>query len=139
MSGIEVAGLVLGAIPVLITALELYSKGARLDALWKIQFALDPIRRELRAELQIYKNTCEELLQSIAPHKIKELVEDPGGKAWQDQDLDDAMKSLLGTSYEVFFETIEIMNENVVKFKKKLCLGADGKVFDQNIWYCVYR
>jgi len=130
MSGIEVAGLALAALPLIISALEHYADGAsRVKTWWRYKSELEILRRVLDTEFEIYRNICELLLSNIAgPGKIEALLDDPGGPAWSDPDLEMEMKRLLQTSFPGYIQTINQMNAAIGEFKERLKLGPDGEV-----------
>lgn len=66
MSGIELAGLVLGAIPVVVAGLESYIKGvATIKRYSKYKNELKSLRTSLTTEYDIFRNSCEELLEGL--------------------------------------------------------------------------
>ncbi|KAK8171503.1 hypothetical protein BKA80DRAFT_213218 [Phyllosticta citrichinensis] len=124
MSGIEVAGLVLGAVPLIIEAMKQYADGAR--TVKRFIFYEEPLRdlsRNLRAERAICQNTCEKLLQGIAPEsEIDGLLQDMDGKLWERLDLEPAVRLRLGRSHEPFVETLIRMGEVIREIANKLKL-----------------
>jgi hypothetical protein len=130
MSGIEVAGIVLGAIPLLISGLEHYAEGvATIRRTFKYQAEFRSLSRQLRVESGIFQNTIELLLTGcVAQDKITELLESPGGKGWQNPDVADSLRQKLGRVYDVYLETVESMSRTVHEFKARLKLNDDGKV-----------
>ena len=137
MSGIEAAGLVLGALPLLIVALEHYAEGANtLRMCFKYERELKDLARIVRANYLFYKDTCTTLLTYIAPpKKIAVLLQDIGGKEWEDQDLRNKLSQFLGDSYDVYKDSIESMKLVVEEFEKKLRLGPDGKVRSRSVYH----
>jgi hypothetical protein len=130
MSGIEVAGLVLGAIPLVISGLEHYGECAQL-----IKSILDypkefaTMSRRLRMEYATFRNTMELILSScVRGRSLEQMLTDPGGKAWEDADIEQELRHILQTSYTVFMETVVSMNEALTEFTGRLRLCPDGKV-----------
>ena len=130
MSGIEVAGLVLGAIPVLISGIESYANGvSKAGRMIRYKRELKSLHRTLETDYELYRTICRLLLSQIAdPGDIAELLDEPGGEAWKDPDLAKAMRRLLGSSYDVYVKTMEDMDAAVKEFNDRLRLGPDGKV-----------
>jgi hypothetical protein len=63
MSGIEVAGIVLGAIPLVISGLEHYSEGAQtIRSMWDYPKEFATLSRRLRVENETFRNTMELIL-----------------------------------------------------------------------------
>ncbi|KAL2006428.1 hypothetical protein VTN00DRAFT_9096 [Thermoascus crustaceus] len=87
MSGFEVAGIVLRSIPLVISALEHYSDGARTLKRWRsYDGELKSLIRSLNTEMVKFQNVCENLLQGIVPpSRIEEMLNDLlalFGKTW---------------------------------------------------------
>ena len=74
----EAVGLVLGVIPLVISALEYYAEGVHKR--WRYKRELSSLKRILDAEFVRYLNTCEELLSGIVPNAtLAALLDFPGG------------------------------------------------------------
>lgn len=130
MSGVEAAGFVLAAIPLVISALEHYAEGVEtIQKWWRYQKELSSLRRVLGAEYDRFLNTCEELLAGIVPDAaLAALLDDPGGTGWKDPDIERKLKARLRKSFNSYLETVTDLNEVVNILKEKLELGDDGKV-----------
>ena len=133
MSGIEVAGLVLGAVPLLISALEHYGEGVgTIERWWKYRRELAAIRRLLLAEQSVFQGTIERLLNGIVlDPELEDLLENSGRGSWSRQDFGDLDKKLnrrLGRSYASFEECVENINHVVAKLREDLELSENGKV-----------
>ncbi|KAK4213298.1 hypothetical protein QBC37DRAFT_440899 [Rhypophila decipiens] len=89
MSGFEVAGIVLGSIPLLISALEHYGDGVRTIQKWrKYESELRSVVRNLKTERVKLLNVCEKLLDGLVPASMVDtMVEDPFGELWQEQEI----------------------------------------------------
>ncbi|KAI8954497.1 hypothetical protein F4801DRAFT_575571 [Xylaria longipes] len=82
MAGLEVAGLVLGALPIAINAVQRYRE--TFYSIKNVKRELGYIERDLRTEKLRLQNTCEALLVGIvAPTKIHSMIEDPFGPDWK--------------------------------------------------------
>jgi hypothetical protein len=130
MSGAEVAGFVLAAIPLLISGLEHYAEGVTtIRRYLKYKNELRSLLRNLNTEYDIFRNTCEELLEGIVPaRKMALLLENPGSDLWKDQVIEQKLKNRLQSSYSGYLETVDDMEDAVNEFKRRLKLGSDGKV-----------
>ncbi|GME58139.1 hypothetical protein EPUS_00126 [Neofusicoccum parvum] len=130
MSGIEIAGLVLGAIPLLILAVEKYAEGVSVIKRFKhYEIPLKDMCRILKTERDMYRNTCELLLiELVSPEKIQSLLITPGGKSWEEPELKLAIEHRLAESYNGYMETVEDMNTLVQNFAEKLKLDPNFKV-----------
>src|SRR4051794_4057127 len=68
MSGFEVAGVVLGSLPLVISALEHYRDGLRSIQRWrKYERELQSLVRNLETERAKLQNVCEKLLVGLVP------------------------------------------------------------------------
>ncbi|KAL9618858.1 MAG: hypothetical protein Q9160_006448 [Pyrenula sp. 1 TL-2023] len=89
MSGIEAAGLVLGALPLVIAGLKFYIEG------------VTTITKYLR-------NICEELLQGlIEGQKMNLLLRSPGGHLWKDAQLEQKLRRRLQAAYVGYLDTLK--------------------------------
>jgi hypothetical protein len=68
VTGVETAGLILGSIPLIISALEHYAEGIEtIGKWWRYKRELASLKRILGAEYDRFLNTLEELLAGIVP------------------------------------------------------------------------
>ncbi|RGP69546.1 hypothetical protein FSPOR_4650 [Fusarium sporotrichioides] len=104
MSGFEVAGIVLGGIPLVISALEHYKNGVSLIQRYRrYERELQRLIRNLETEQVKLQNVCEKLLDGIvAPSLIDAMVENPGGDLWAKQETQKAIRIRLWKSWDVF-------------------------------------
>ena len=121
----EVAGLVLGVIPLVIKALHTYrtilssTKGAQRDLADMILI--------LTAEQQILQNTCQFLLKGIVPYsEIDDITADPFGPAWKRYDVE--INTRLYQSSSIFQQTAMEMKEAVDELQQKLAVTDNGRV-----------
>ncbi|KAI0454724.1 hypothetical protein F5B21DRAFT_473944 [Xylaria acuta] len=76
MAGLEVAGLVLGTLPLAVKAVQGYRE--TFYSIKNVKRDLDYIERDLQTEKLRLQNTCEGLLVGIVPpRKIHSMIEDP--------------------------------------------------------------
>ena len=130
VTGIETAGLVLGTIPLIISALEHYVEGVEtIQKWWRYKRELASLKRILDAEYVRYLNTCEELLSGIVPDAtLAALLEFPGGAGWQDLEIERRLRGRLQMSFASYLNTVNDMNEILQILKSKLELDPNGKV-----------
>lgn len=128
VTGIETVGLVLGALPLLISALEHYGDGVRTIQKWrKYERELHSVVRNLKTERVKLQNVCEKLLDGLVPaSRIDSMVEDPLGKLWQEEDTQKKIRHRLWRSWDVFEQTVHDMNLAIEETMEKL--GAGTKV-----------
>lgn len=93
MSGIEVVGVVLGTIPLLISALEHYRHSASAIRIWRrYDRELKSLTTDLENERIRLQDVSEKLLTGIVPDsKVDDMVNDPFGPAWHE----DAVRKMI--------------------------------------------
>ncbi|KAK3685900.1 hypothetical protein B0T22DRAFT_443022 [Podospora appendiculata] len=111
MSGFEIAGAVLGSLPIIVSGLQFYMEGASTIGKLRIyKRELERLILSIETEHVMLQDICEKLLLGIAPQtQIEEMIDDPFGALWKQQDTAEAMA-----------EAIRLMME-------KLNVGPDGK------------
>ena len=127
---IEIAGLVLGSIPLVISGLEHYAECvSTIKIMFNYPSEFKSLTRRLRVEHDIFRNTVELLLHDcMGDQLLTELLENNDGKSWLDPDVGKALRKKLQTSYALYFETVESLNKTLTEFKERLKLSEDGKV-----------
>jgi len=128
MSGLEIAGLVLGAFPVAITALEKYEQGARrLGLFFKIKREYKRWHRDLCFhQLTLSRHLNQLLLPLVVDNaKIDELLREPGGKAWQDPSISILLQDRLRESYPLYLDYIQGMQQVMEEINKELAMDSE--------------
>lgn len=108
MSGLEIAGLVLGALPLVVTAIQQYGEGlSTLQRYAKYERELRSITRNLETERVKLLNVCEKLLCGLVPDsRIDLMIKNPVGDHWRDADTQAKIRARLWTGFDVFEATI---------------------------------
>lgn len=126
----EVAGLVLGGIPLAVHALQEYK--LFLSNYRHASRHLESIIRHLQAQRNILENTCNVLLTGIAPpFEIDQMIQMPFDSSWNKHE--GQIKLRLGEDLKIFQDTTLEMQNIVKSLLKKLGIDADGKV--STIWH----
>ena len=109
MSGIEIAGIVLAALPIIISALEHYESGLdRARSFFKWGDVLEKALRELWIQHSYFELTLRNLLASIASlPQINEMMVDPLSPLWQSQELSEALEEKLGPAHKVYVHLVQ--------------------------------
>jgi len=130
MSGIEVAGLILGAIPLIISGMEHYADGvSTLGRYRKYRLELKSLINILETERTKLMNTCDKLLVGLAPPwKIEAMIEEPFGEMWKDVDIQKRIRVRLWRSSKVFDDTMKNVHGAIQEMIDRLGLQPDGKV-----------
>lgn len=129
MSGIEVAGLLLGAFPLLISALEHYRQSEEvLEDWWQIKKEYKKCKNELLLQEMAFENNLERFLLPlvVGDDEIAALIAEPGGMKWKDPALEDKLKIRLPKSYELFLDTIQDIKSTVDGLKDELGVSREG-------------
>ncbi|KAK8057448.1 hypothetical protein PG996_011385 [Apiospora saccharicola] len=118
MSGFEVVGIVLGTIPLIISAIEKYKA---VGSPRKYARELNSLRRSLAAELEIFEGICEKLLTGmVADTDIENMIREPFGSLWQDEEINKRIRLRLWKSYISFEGTVQDMVEALDQLSTKL-------------------
>jgi hypothetical protein len=114
MSGVEIAGFVLGGFPLLISAAEHYREGFEPLLKWK-RFRTEFIGfiDAVDIEKQLYDQMLERsLLSADVPHEELQLfMTKRDYEGWHGAHLVDVLQKRLWTSYAVYMSTIKTMTE----------------------------
>lgn len=138
MSGLEVLGLVLGAFPLIVSALDKYKTGVSLrrNSTFPIErsdsFKDTLIHRtrefetdwqflcaRLWASMGIHYGSVTQILEqtNLTEARIHELVTEASSEEWVDLEIEHALKTRLGRHYT----TYPSMNEGLNKRTERLC------------------
>ncbi|KAJ4122765.1 hypothetical protein NW768_010208 [Fusarium equiseti] len=129
MSGFEVAGIVLGSLPLLVTALEAYCKFMR-D--WgKAPSELKSLNRQLTTERAKLQNVCYLLISGVVQQRdIESMLQNPFGPLWRVPGPNERIRRRLWDSYGPFEQTITEIQEALNRIMRRLRvqISPDGEV-----------
>ena len=131
MSGFEVAGVVLGALPLLIEGLKAYTDGVEaIQNAWNYDIVIWDLLVSLNTGLAIYRSSCEELLTSLVlqDEDFYELLSDPYGEKWKDKAINAQLRVRLGDNLDPYHGAVKRLKKRIHLFQKKLYLDNDYKV-----------
>lgn len=130
LTGVEVAGLVLAAVPIILTALEHYREGFESIKIAKNYLHhLRALQREVKIQLSIFRHTLEHLLENaVSTRQLRSLLREPDGQLWHEPDIQRRLASFLGVSYEPFCETTAELREIVVELQYNFDNGCNLNV-----------
>lgn len=131
MSGIEIAGLVLGAIPLLISAIEHYNDGLDpIKAFVRWRGMLEKAIRELWHEKTHYCQTTQNLLKgATTAGEMNMMLEDPRNHLWSDRDLKARLQEKSGIAYGNYIATTEDIEKIITVLSKHLNLDKSKVPF----------
>ena len=122
MSGIEAAGLVLGAFPLVISALEQFEKTKKITSTWwRWRRAYEQHLRQISlCQLNFTLNMKELLLPllqcgAISDNEYKQLLASPGGSSWRDKHIEIALKERLTDSFDDYVGILVDMSATVTQ------------------------
>jgi hypothetical protein len=125
MSGIEVAGILLGAFPLIISAMEHYRDVKKPTAIWwKIRKAHNRDYNRLKeCELQ-YQLQLELLLYPLLDDWVvdspqyEQLLANPGGAGWKEPRVEDSLRERLQQRYHPYVRVMDELSEAMEKLCK---------------------
>lgn len=127
MSGVEVIGVVLGALPLLVAAFTVQHETRNLiDRLRRPERVLRSLHIRLRVQHHVFKDTAETLLREVFGEAIAhELVRDPKSEQWKDAKLTNKMKQYLAERYEDWLAIVDEVNTSIREIKTQLQIDPD--------------
>jgi hypothetical protein len=139
MSGVEVAGFVLAAFPLAISALEHYRETAEtLGVFWKIRREYKIWTHSLNISKLAFEQNLEEfLLPLIADDdELQQLIADPDGPEWKNPELETRLRQRLPKSYDLYLESIDRIKDVMNDLKRELRIdkaGFQSKVSEDDV------
>jgi hypothetical protein len=129
MSGVEVAGLLLGVIPLVISALEHYEDfiGPSV-AFVKYHGNLGRAVRELRNQHALFEQTILILLAPITkPEERSDMIDNSDSELWKDAGIEQALREALGGAYPAYMSVFHDIQRIIISIALKLNIdGAES-------------
>lgn len=124
LTGVETAGLVLAAFPVVVQLIQGYQEGCKPIHHWirfhkTFKILLQGIRHQ-ETRLNDYVRMLLLPLVNFSDEELEALLENPGGKNWQNGELEQALRRRLSNSYNSYMETLERIQELLQEFQRRL-------------------
>ncbi|KAK3331631.1 hypothetical protein B0T19DRAFT_366751 [Cercophora scortea] len=129
MSGFEIAGLVLGAFPLAIAALDKYREVAtRLGLFYKIRVEHKRCRDDLEFHHLTFSRHLRQLLLPLVVDDamIGKLLSAPGGESWSDPTIAALLEKRLQGSYELYLQYIQGIRRVMDDLNRELAIDADA-------------
>ncbi|CAG7564734.1 unnamed protein product [Fusarium equiseti] len=119
MPGFEVAGIVLGSLPLLITALQAYCNF--MEDWGKIPSELKSLNRQLTTERTKLYNVCSLLISDVIPQRnIDPMLQNPFGPLWRIPGTNDRIRRRLWDSYDPFQQAMSEIQEALESITRRL-------------------
>ncbi|KAF1933464.1 uncharacterized protein M421DRAFT_97603 [Didymella exigua CBS 183.55] len=131
MSGVEIAGLVLGVLPLLIQGIESYNEGLDpIKSFMRWDKELPQCIRKLRNQHVHYAQTMRILLEPItAEVELAEMMTDPGSsQLWKDKEMALKLQDRLQESYHAYQCTIADIERITKQIASKLDLDRANEL-----------
>lgn len=132
MSGLEVAGLVLGAIPIAIEVLARYKEVARRLGFWyKIAAEHKKCDSQLKFHQIVYLSNLKKLLLPLAgldDAHIDELLQDPAAQSWTETRTSQILEKRLGDSHEIYLQCMVEFHEWLEAMNRELAFDVATKL-----------
>ncbi|KAI9668915.1 MAG: hypothetical protein M1829_005227 [Trizodia sp. TS-e1964] len=125
LTGVELAGIILATFPLVISGLEHYENGFQQIKDW-IRFRADfaKFMNALCRQRIFFRQNIEELLAPVvaSEYEMSQLLDNPGGQAWADPELNEKLIMRLPGEYEYecYISTAVSILELLEKLKLKL-------------------
>lgn len=123
MSGVEIAGFVLAAFLICISALEHYCESAEvLGLFWQIRREYKKWMHNLNiCRLAFEQNLEEFLLLLIADEdELQQLIAAPSGPQWKNPELETRLRQRLLKLYNLYLESIDHIKDVINDLKHEL-------------------
>lgn len=138
MSGLEVAGLVLGAFPIALEVLDRYKEAATRFGFWKnIKAKHKECHSLLKFHQLSYMNNLKLLLLPLTglnDTRIDELLRNPGGKAWTEAGtVSEVLEKRLGDSYDIYLQCIGDFKKWLEAMNHKLAFDPETKLHRESL------
>lgn len=132
MSGIEVAGLAIGVVPIFVEILKSYGTAKRrLKTLNRYVEVVSDIQLGFQVAAACFNNDCRLILQAVVAHpgEVTAMVEDPSHKIWQEEsdDIEEKLRSLLQEDYELC-QSVVVRVRDILRETQKSLTRLDGDI-----------
>ncbi|KAM5347354.1 hypothetical protein ACJ41O_010359 [Fusarium nematophilum] len=122
MSGFEVAGIVLGSVPLLISAMEHYKAGLDpVKAFIRYQDELNRALRDLSALHTSLAMTLKVLLKQVASQaEVVDMMANCRHDLWKSHELDESLRDLLQEAYNAYAHILGDIESHLISLASKL-------------------
>jgi len=133
MSGFEVAGIVLGAFPIVVSTMKAGTKtygtvARKLRLFYAFKCAHKMCLDDLIFNQLMFTANLRRLLLPlvVSDERIEELIDNPGGPEWCQQDLDDHLQRHLSHTYQPFLNYMNRMKQMLEDLNEQLKIVGEA-------------
>lgn len=126
MSGFEIAGVVLGGLPLLISAIEYSGKVKKYGkSYWRFRDAYLKETAQISHCQTIFQLHLQELLQPLLVVEVIDLVQyedllaKPGSNEWKEVSVEESLATRLAGTYDQYLTTLRALQEIIVRLSQK--------------------
>ncbi|PVH67686.1 hypothetical protein DL98DRAFT_275048 [Cadophora sp. DSE1049] len=121
MAGVEAAGIVLGILPLMISAAEHYEDVFRpFKRYRKFSTELDLYQQQLGTQKTIFRNQCRLLVATLTNRQTaKEMLREGNHPSWEDPDLNERFSIQLGDSAVACKNVINLIQGKLKEVEEK--------------------
>jgi hypothetical protein len=122
MSGLEIAGVVFGVLPILIQAVKAYSGVASSFRTFRhYSKEVRTVQVQFRCHHGIFLNECHLLLRLIEDERgAKNMLEDGTDQRWTNKQLNDKLNEILKDNFNLCRSIIEATRDSVEEMREEL-------------------
>jgi hypothetical protein len=109
MSGFEIAGILLGAFPLIISGLEHWRDVAKVSGFyWRVREEYTRCRSDMKFHEILYKRNLQEILLPIVndTDEVDRLISEPTAQDWSSKALQERLVDRLQESYGLYMDII---------------------------------
>ena len=132
MTGFEIAGAVLAAIPLLISGLEHYLEGlSTVKNMRDHEIIIENLMVSSTTSLAIYRMSCEELLVPLIlpDNQFCNLLDNPQTDGWKDEELGEKLNARLGPAACLLYKiAVKLLYKHIQLLEKKLDFNDELRV-----------
>jgi hypothetical protein len=119
MDPATIAGLVLGVIPLLISAAENYEVTFQPFVTYRRHIKeVQRFKARLDAQRAIFQNECQLLLLAV-DQNLTDILRDPNHPSRSDEQLSKRLRDLLGNSYNSCVSTLKLINDTLEEISQE--------------------
>lgn len=135
VTGVETAGLVVGSLPLVLKAVQTYVEGIAVGKRAKnYRKEIEILRNTLRIYVRIYENNLTFVLTGLVPEvDMAAYVANGRGDVWRKSVFESGLKLRLGSSYDIYLDTLNEINRLSKECRSQLGLDELGKVCSRDV------